>query len=434
MINAVKKFIEENNLEGKKILIGLSGGVDSSVLCDILSKINNIEVIAIHLNHNWRGENSKNDESFSKKFAAKRGLEFYAETLDENLKKTETAARELRYNFFEKCKEKFGADGVFLAHNKNDNVETLLYRLIKGTGPAGLSSIPKIRDFYYRPLLDFSREEIENYAKKNELEFVVDCSNFDTKYKRNLIRQEILPKMKEINGEVMSAISSFIKVNKMNQNIVEAVINDALDEIQTQEGLILSKFLSKREEIQYEIINRFLKGILKNRDFKTIDKIVKFIQKNSSSKISVGKNIFLKVYDDKIYISKKREETFEEIELKEGKNKFLNYTLTLEETETPETFPNYASSVQYLNLDLEKKYKIRTRKEGDKIQPFGQKEVQKLKSYLINKKIPEELRGKLPLIALEDEILLVPFYTVSEKVRVDKKQKICYKLTIKKDL
>ena len=104
-------------------------------------------------------------------------------------------------------KEKFEADAIFLAHNKNDNIETLIYRLIKGTGPKGLLSIPKNRDFYYRPLIEFDRCEIENFAKENNIDFVIDSSNSDNKYKRNLIRNEILPLMKKINPEVINSIS-----------------------------------------------------------------------------------------------------------------------------------------------------------------------------------------------------------------------------------
>ncbi|MCD8024067.1 MAG: tRNA lysidine(34) synthetase TilS, partial [Candidatus Gastranaerophilales bacterium] len=210
MIDTVKNFIKENNLENANILIGLSGGVDSAVLFDILCKLN-LKLKVIHLNHNWRGENSKKDEEFVKKLALSKNIEFYSETLSPKIKKTETGAREARYDFFARCQKKFNADAVFLAHNKNDNVETLIYRLVKGTGPSGLNSIPKIRGFYYRPLLDFERTRIEDYAKKNNIKYVVDKSNFDTKYKRNLIREKIIPSMKEINKEVIKSISNFIE-------------------------------------------------------------------------------------------------------------------------------------------------------------------------------------------------------------------------------
>ena len=432
MIKSVKKFIVDNNLSGKTILVGLSGGADSSVLCDILSKIDNIKVIAIHLNHNWRGEESKRDEKFAQNFAKQRNLEFYSEKLDKSLKKTETNARELRYKFFENCKEKFNANAVFLAHNKNDNTETLIYRLIKGTGPRGLISIPKVRDFYYRPLLDFSREEIEHYAKENKVKFITDSSNLNTKYKRNLIREEILPKMKEINPNVINSISNFIALNKENQKIVDREIEASLLKIKKDDYFLRSKFLGLDDEIKNEIINRFLQGKIKTRDLKTVKKIVKFIENNSSSKISLAKNLFLKVYNDKIYIIENNEKISDETALKLGENRFLNYKIIVEKSKLPKTFPKEDENVYYLKLDFKNEYTIRTRKRGDKIVPFNGMSPQKLKDVFMKKKIPLEERDKIPLIAIKDEVLLAFSYQTSEKLRVDKNDETCYKITIEK--
>ena len=427
MINLVKNFIKENNLENKTILLGLSGGVDSAVLLHILSKIKNIKVVAIHLNHNWRGADSKKDEELARKIAKDKNIEFYSETLPKNVKKTETIARELRYKFFEDCAKKFKADAVFLAHNKNDNVETLIYRLIKGTGPSGLNSIPKKRDLFLRPLIEVERKEIEKYANENGLIFAVDKSNFDTKYKRNLIREKILPLMKEINPETINSISNLINLNIMNQKIVDDVILKIQKQIIKNEKINREKFLNQTKEIQYEIINRYLKGILKTRDFKTIDKLVKFIQNNPQNKISIGKNLFLKIYNNEVYIlNSKKEITENEIKLKE-KNKFLNYEISLEEVQTPDIFEEN----KFIKLFEKENFVIRTRKEGDVFTPFGSKTPQKLKTYFIKKKIPSELRNKIPLIAANNEIFYIAGVSTSEKLRVDKNDKKCYKITIK---
>ena len=363
MLNSVKKFISDNNLNNKTILLGLSGGIDSSVLFDILSEIKDINLIVIHLNHNWRGLESKKDEEFAYNLAKSKNIPFYSEMLDKNVKKTETTARELRYEFFERCREKFNADAVFLAHNKNDNVETLIYRLIKGSGPKGLKSISKVRDFYFRPLIDFDRDEIINYAKENNVKYIIDSSNSNTKYKRNLIRNEIIPLMREINPEVINSISSFIKLNVMHQDIIEKVLDDTKKEIFDGDKILRDKFLSLDKEIKYEIINSLMQGVLKNRDYKNIEKIVNFIEENNSKKISLNNELFLKVYDNKIYfVTKKDEKTKDELILKEGKNKFLNYEFIIEKTILPSVFPNSKDNLQYLNLDFKNRYKIRTKK------------------------------------------------------------------------
>lgn len=431
MQKAVEKFIKENDLLGKTILVGLSGGVDSCVLTFILSKVKDINLKVIHLNHNWRMEESKRDEEFAFNFAKKLGLSFYSETLSSENKKNETTARELRYQFFEKMKNELKADAVFLAHNKNDNVETLIYRLIKGTGPKGLNSILKNRDFYYRPLIDFERYEIEKFAIENDIDFVVDSSNFDNKYKRNLIRNEILPLMAQINPEVINSISTFIEVNKKTQEIVDKKIEEVFLSIKKDDKILRDKFLKLDEALKLEILNRELTGVLKNRDNKTIKKLLKFIEKNESSKTSISANKFLKIYDNKIYVVGKNEKKDYELDLKLGENKFLNYSIIVEEIETPNKFLENNSVVQFVNLDFKNNYKIRTRQEGDKIQPFGQDKLQKLKTFLIKKKIPSELRNNIPLIALEDEVLYLPKIIISEKLRVEKNQKNCYKITIK---
>lgn len=433
MQNAVYNFIIENNLLNKTVLIGLSGGVDSTVLCDILSKIKDIKLIAIHLNHNWRGEESIRDEKFAYEFAHKRNIEFYSETLNSN-KKTETNARELRYKFFENAKEKFKADAVFLAHNKNDNAETLIYRLIKGTGPRGLNSIPKIRDFYYRPLLDFERCEIEKYAKDNNIEHIFDSSNSNTKYKRNLIREEIFPKMKEINKEVINSLSNFIEINKMTQKIVDNAYNNALSLIKEENYFIRSEFLKLQTEMQFEIINRFLQNILKNRDYKTITRIVDFIQNNDSSKISINSELFLKIYDNKIYLVQEPVKREDSKILKEGENYFLNYKVTVIKTSMPENLFQKNKNEQFVNLDFKNEYILRTRKDGDKFQAFGTSEIQKLKTFLIKKKIPSELRDEVPIIAFDNEVLAFGTISISEKLRVDKNEKSCYKLIVEKEI
>ena len=206
IVQKVKEFIDNNNIEGK-ILLALSGGCDSVVLLHVLYTLG-VDVVAIHLNHNWRGDESKRDEEFSRKYCESLGVDFYSQTLLPDVKKTENDAREARYDFFEKCAKKFEASCVFLAHNMDDNAQTVLYRIIKGTGLKGLCAIPKIRGIYCRPLLDILRCDIEKYAKDNNLKYVFDSSNADVKYKRNLIRKEILPVLKKINPDVVFALNN----------------------------------------------------------------------------------------------------------------------------------------------------------------------------------------------------------------------------------
>lgn len=317
MIEQTAAFLNENNIKNKTVLAAVSGGVDSSVLFYILNTLKddfNLDLKVIHLNHNWRGEESLKDMNFVHNLANEAGCEFYAKTLEDDVKKTELDARDARYSFFEEALNKFNSDICFLAHNKNDNVETLIYRMIKGTGVSGLSAIPKIRIPYYRPLLDFSRDEIEEFAKAHNILFREDKSNSDIKYKRNFIRRNILPQMEKINDNILNSISSLINLVAENTEILDNYIASVEQNIYEKNSeswyfkrptIIRAEFLSLKPALQREILSRYFKGILKNRDFKTILKIQNFIRDNEDSTLSISADAFLKVWKGTVFLYKK---------------------------------------------------------------------------------------------------------------------------------
>ena len=166
LIEIVADFIDEFGLIDKTIVVGFSGGFDSMCLLDILSKLKSsgkypdMRIIAAHFNHNWRGKEALKEQEVCKLFAAGLGIEFVTKTASGDIKKTENDARLARYEFFEEVYEDYDADAVFTAHNRDDNAETVLYRVIKGTGIFGLKGISRKRNYFYRPLLRVSRSEI----------------------------------------------------------------------------------------------------------------------------------------------------------------------------------------------------------------------------------------------------------------------------------
>ena len=221
----IKSFLRKYDLEKSDLvyLVAFSGGFDSMCLLHALKKSCKNKIIAIHLNHKWRGEESDLEEQNCKNFCKNLKVEFYSENLAQDVAKTETAAREARYKFFEKCAEKFDSKIIFTAHNKNDNVETLIYRICTGTGISGLQGITEQRDIYYRPLLEITREEIENYCNENNLTPNNDSSNSDTKYKRNYIRAEVIPTLEKVNQTVSDSINSLSEIAREETEIIEAL-------------------------------------------------------------------------------------------------------------------------------------------------------------------------------------------------------------------
>ncbi len=407
IIETVKDFIKKNNLSGT-FIVAFSGGYDSMCLLDILNK-SGYDIAAVHLNHNWRGKESLEDAQNCLEFAKKNNIKFYMETLDDTVEKTETAAREVRYEFLKRCAEKFNSNVVFTAHNFDDNAETVLYRIIKGTGTIGLQGIAEHRDIFYRPLLKVTREEIEKYCRENDLTPNIDSSNYNTNYKRNFIRHKILPILKEINPKVTEALNTLSQIAH-DDNIL---INNYL----TSDILKASEIEQKR--IIYRILNQY------NLDYdrKKIDNIQKFISENKNSKsgkkISLTNGLWLFVSGKKAEIIEAKEKNFQEIEITNtGNYDFGKYIFSINETnEYPKIFPKDSEFKAYIetkNIN----FKLRHRKDGDIIFPLGAGGSQKLKKYLNEKKIPQHEKDEIVLLCSGNEVLWAAGLGLSGKIKV----------------
>lgn len=406
----IKNFIKKHNLSGT-IIVAFSGGYDSMCLLDVLNKLGE-KVIAVHLNHNWRGEESLKEAENCENFAKSRGIQYYSEILSDCIEKTETAAREARYDFFRRCAKKFNSKIVFTAHNFDDNAETVLYRIIRGTGTIGLQGIAEKRDIFFRPLLKTTRVEIEKYCKDNNLNPNNDSSNSNTKYKRNFIRHKIIPLLKEINPNVTDALNSLSEIAYEENHLIDTYL---------PKNLILASEIEQKRLI-YKILNE------NNIDYdrEKIENIKKFIQENKNSKsgkkISLTDNLWLFVSSKKVEIITKTEKNTEEINISKcGKYKFEDYIFSIEKyNEEITEFPNDTEYKTYISAN-EINFTLRHRKDGDKIQPLGSKGSQKLKKYLNEKKIPQHEKDKLIFLCKDNEILWAAGIGLSEKIKVAQK-------------
>lgn len=307
MFEIVENFLKKYNISNKKVIVGFSAGPDSVTMAFLLSKLAskfNLELILAYFNHNWRPNEASIEQEFSLEFAKKINSKFYSKTAPSDCAKTEEIARTLRYAFFENAMKKFKTDVVFLAHNKNDNIETLIYRLVKGTGITGLCSIPEKRDNYYRPLLKITKDEILNFLQENNLEYKIDSSNENTKYKRNLIRKEILPLFEKINPSYLNNIENLINNAIATRNIVDNELEKFKNKILLEDGFNRELYLSEDTSLRYEFLNIFIGDNFKCRNFKNIKKVDDFILSNTSSQISINRNLFLKIKKNKIFYVK----------------------------------------------------------------------------------------------------------------------------------
>lgn len=440
--NKITDFLKGHNLliSSKTYIIGFSGGYDSMCLAKILkdlSKEHGFKLIAAHLNHNWRAEESKKEEINCKEFCQKNNIEFYSETLSSDLPKTELEARNKRYKFFEQAIKNYNADAIFTGHTKTDNVETILYRIIKGTGIKGLKGIPEKRLLantpIFRPMLDITREETIDYCNKKNLNPNIDSSNENIHYQRNKIRIELIPELKNYNSNIEGALLRLSDLAKNSKEVIEEHLLPIKESLIKDKEIKTQKFITLKESIKKQIITDYLEENSIDYDYKKIDEITHFIEASSSLKsgntLSLIKEKWLFASSAKIKIINEIKSNVVKstirVHFEENKGKTFhpefNKTLKISKWDEPKPkkFPHEAESVALADFSkIKEPLFLRSRQEGDRIVPFGMKESVKLKKYLINKGVPEHERDNLLLLTTENEILWVAGVGISEKLRV----------------
>ena len=229
-LNVIHTIDREDLLNGVSgVLCCLSGGADSVTLLHVMLSLRQrygISISAVHVNHGIRGNEADRDEMFCKELCSKYGIKLYVKRGDvpsyakSKGISTELAAREVRYSLFEEALSESGAEVAATAHNANDNAETLLFNIIRGTSPTGICAIPYKRDRYIRPLLCVTREQIMAYVAENELSYVIDSTNGDDDYTRNFIRHNIMPQCIRLNPSFVSAVTRLTDGAKADERLI----------------------------------------------------------------------------------------------------------------------------------------------------------------------------------------------------------------------
>ena len=416
------------------VIVGFSGGWDSMCLFDIvnnISKETGIKVIAAHMNHNWRGAESEAEAENCRQFCKKNSIELVSKKLTSDIKQSEAIAREFRYAFFKDCAVQYDASAILTAHTKSDNAETILYRIVKGTGLNGLEGIKECRNIdsfkIIRPILDFSRADIEKYCIEREFSPNNDSSNLNTKYARNYIRHDIMPLLKILNTNIESSLITLADIAIGNNKVINELIQNIEKQICIGEKWLTQNFLL----LDIPIRQHFIYNLLQKNDiepsFSKVNEILDFICDNQLSKtgktFSLTSDNWLFTSNKYTYVIHKDEEVKnnEEISIPaEGEYEFSSlYKFVVEKFEGEVTeFPKSYINSAYVDLSkITSPLVLRTRRNGDIIQPFGMTGRMKLKKYFINKNIPSHDRDKIMLLCAGNEVLWAIGVGLSEKLR-----------------
>lgn len=420
--------------KGDRLVLGVSGGPDSMAMLDMFLKIRerwHLGLFVVHVNHGFRGDLACRDAESVEAYCNDKGIEFYRfdyDVMDLSKKwgmSFEEAGRKVRYQAFEDVRKQVEGHRIAVAQNKNDQAETILMRLMRGTGLDGLKGIPiKRGPHIIRPVLFMNRAEIEAYCEDQCLPVCHDHTNDETIYTRNKIRHELIPYIeKNFNGQLVDGL---FRLGKMLEDDVD-FIETSLDGLLLEKGINLEKtdqidskwFNTHHKALRSRLIRRVvdLKGNgLKNVSHAQVEEVIDLIEglKHGKRKIISGIEFSLKY--DTLYFRKINVENDKESRKSVNKMEFEITELSAME------YQAYTLMSNEVSVDLDKidgKLSARYRKDGDKFQPMGMKGRKKLKKFFIDLKIPAEIRDLIPLVCDESGIIWVVGHRLSERVKVD---------------
>ena len=404
----MKKKVKELKKSGlikknEKILIAFSGGPDSVFLYNLLFFLReyySIEISLIYVNHNLR-EDVKNDLNFVEEFSKENNVPLYIESVDvrkyaaENKKSIELAARELRYEAIEKVLQNLNYDKIATGHNLDDNIETFIFRLLRGTSLKGLKGIPSERKNIIRPILQFEKKEILNYLQENKKSYIIDYTNSENDYTRNYIRNEIFPMFVNINPTFR---------NKVNE-LIQEINNKERLKTYSEEKNTKEKFVQYLEKYDVELSRKKIDQI-----YETLYNENGDMNMNGSKEFYLGNGKILRKKYDKleVIVEEKREVDEERVEIKQNiPIKWYDYSIILTDnilnTKSMEDFKEgNVTFLKFTEKYEDENYKIFVRKriEGDAIllNNLGHK---KLKKILIDQKIQKWERDRIPVFEME---------------------------------
>jgi len=386
-------FIEQNKLlsSGDRVLVGVSGGPDSVALLHLLHSVKEefkLEITVAHLNHMIRGKEADKDEKFVQDICQNLSIGFFSKSVKvERIAKdkkitVEEAGREERYKFFFYLGERLGINKIALAHHMDDDVETILMRFIRGTGIKGLRGIASLRDDgVIRPFLSIRKEEILKYCSLYKIPSRLDKTNLESKYHRNKLRLELIPYLESINPNFAKGVSQLGAISAEYYDFIQQSTEEAMERTVVDGKIDIKRFKGLHVCVKKEILMELLQRMDKN--------------------VSLAYHHIEIILDKLIHLQVLPRQVYENLGSK-SKSSAFDYELIQNQGE---------------NLYL------RNRREGDRIDPIGMKGTKKIKDLFIDKKVPADIRWKIPLLCIDEQVIWVVGYHKSRRFQLTENTK-----------
>lgn len=451
-----EKYSQKHRLfnRGEKILVGFSGGADSTALLLALWHLKSkygYSILAAHVNYALRGNDSDLDEKFVRQFCFERNISLVVKNISIGSESNiENHAREVRFEYFNGLCNLYNIQKIVLGHNREDQAETLLFRLFRGSGYTGIKGISPITDNIIHPLLSFSRNNITSYLQSESIHWREDLSNKDNTHSRNKIRNQMIPWIKEhLNSNVVSKLYETAEIFSETDEILEALASRRLLKAKikyTKDECVLSiKILKKTKPVlrYYVYKDAYARILGDSKDFyhNNFIEIENLLSSKGSKQIYLPNKAFVfKEYDKLIFTNidlSKAENPDNEKEITSLRSRFTfeDYRIIMKKLKKMPTRRNLFEDKNIAYLDLDKTgfpITIRHRKPGDRFYPLGMQHSKKLKDFLIDEKVPKFDRDKVLIFCDDEKIIWLAEHRIDNRVVTSKQTQNILKIRIEK--